>query len=87
MSYHPEVDISPLLPQDLVTQFQTGLGMLRWIVELGRLDILTKVSMLSAHNALPRKGHLEAMYHIFSYLKGHENSRIVFDPAYPDFDE
>jgi len=43
--------------------------------------------MLSAHNALPREGHLEAVYHVFSYLKGHENSRLVFDPAYPDIDD
>jgi len=87
LSYRPEVDISPPLLPEMTTRFQTGLGILCWIVELGRLDILTEVSMLSAHNALPREGHLEAMYHIFSYLKGHENSRVVFDPAYPDVDE
>jgi len=43
--------------------------------------------MLSAHNSLPREGHLEALYHIFSYLKTHENSRLVFDSAYPDIDD
>jgi len=43
--------------------------------------------MLSTHNALPREGHLEAVYHIFLYLKGHENSRLVFDSAYPDVDD
>jgi len=75
ISYRPEVDVSPLLGQDMVTRFQTCLGVLRWIVELGRLDILLEVSMLSAHNAMPREGHLEAVYHIFAYLKGHENSR------------
>jgi len=42
--------------------------------------------MLSAHNSLPREGHLEAIYHIFSYLKNHKNSRLVFDPAYPKID-
>jgi len=56
-------------------------------VELGRIDIMTEVSMLSAHNAMPREGHLEGIYHIFSYLKGHENSRIVFDPVYPEIDD
>jgi len=71
----------------MTTHFQTGLGILHWIVELSCLDILTEVSMLSAHNTLPREGHLEAMYHIFSYLKGQENSQVVFDLAYPDIDE
>jgi len=79
--------MSPALSQEMMTHFQTGLGILRWIVELGCLDILTEVLMLSAHNALPREGRLEAMYHIFSYLKGHKNSRIIFDPAYPTIDD
>jgi len=45
---------------------------------------MTKVLMLLVHNTLPREEHLEAVYHIFSYLKGHENSRLVFDAACPD---
>jgi len=56
-------------------------------VELGHIDIMTEVAMLSAHNPMPREGHLEGIYHIFSYLKGHENSRIVFDPTYPNIDD
>ncbi len=87
ISYRPEVDVSPLLNSKLTTRFQNGLGVLQWIVELGRVDIMTEVSMLSAHNAMPREGNLEGIYHIFSYLKGHENSRIVFDPAYPKIDD
>jgi hypothetical protein len=43
---------------------------------------------LSQHQALPRRGHLEALYHIFAYLKKHENgARIVFDPKTPNIDE
>jgi len=87
LTYRPEVDVSPVLEPQLITRFQTALGILHWIVKLGRIDILTEVSMLSAHNALPREGHLEAIYHIFSYLKGHENSCLVFDPTYPNIDE
>jgi len=87
LAYRPEVDVSPLLDATMTTRFQNGLGVLRWIVELGRIDIMTEVSMLSAHNAMPREGHLEGIYHVFSYLKGHENSKLVFDPAYPVIDE
>jgi len=87
IAYRPEVDVSPLLDSVLTTRFQNGLGVLRWIVELGRIDIMTEVSMLSSHNAMPREGHLEGIYHIFSYLKGHENSKLVFDPAYPEIDD
>jgi hypothetical protein len=55
---------------------------LRWAVELGR-----EVSVLSQHLALPRVGHLEAVYHIFAYLMKHDKSRIVFDPADPIIDD
>jgi len=48
---------------------------------------MTEVSMLLAHNAMPREGHLEAVYYLFSYLKGHKNSRVVFDPVYTNLDE
>ncbi len=87
ISYRPEVDVSPLLDSKMTTRFQNGLGVLQWIVELGRIDIMTEVSMLSAHNAMPREGHLEGIYHIFSYLKGHEKSRVIFDPSYPEIDD
>jgi hypothetical protein len=85
--YRPEVDVSDELTPDLVTRYQGLIGVLRWACELGRVDILTEVSMLSSHNAMPRVGHLEAVYHIFAYLKKHENSTLVFDDAIPFMDE
>ena len=42
--------------------------------------------MMSSHIALPRKGHLEALFHMFAYLKKHHNSEMVFDPSEPDVD-
>jgi hypothetical protein len=47
---------------------------LRWIVELGRIDIDVEVSMMSSHFAPPREVHLEELYHIFVYLKAHLNA-------------
>jgi hypothetical protein len=57
-----------------------------WCVELGRIDIITEVSMLSTYLFLPREGHLEAAFHVFSYLGIHHNARVVFDPTYPSVD-
>jgi len=37
--------------------------------------------------AMPRKGHLLQLYHIFAYLKQRYNSEMVFNPTLPDFDE
>ena len=49
---------------------------------MGWMDIFHEVSMLPLHVALPRKGHLEQVYHIFSYLKIYHNARLVLDPMY-----
>jgi hypothetical protein len=35
----------------------------------------------------PRKGQLEALYHIFSYLKHHERCSMVFDDTYVQFNK
>ena len=85
--YKPEVDVSDALDDKLAQRYQGLIGILRWAVELGRVDILLEVSLLSSHNAMPRQGHLEAVYHIFAYLKGHANSRIVLDAKEPLVDE
>jgi hypothetical protein len=42
---------------------------------------------LSSHLALPRKGQLEQVYHIFSYLKYNGKRRVYLDPSYPSISE
>jgi hypothetical protein len=55
-------------------------------VELGRIDIITEVSMFSTYLCLPREGHLESVFHVFAYLGINHNARVVFDPTYPAVD-
>jgi hypothetical protein len=55
-------------------------------VELGRIAIITEVSMLSTYLCLSREGHLESFFHVFAYLGLHHNARVVFDPTYPAVD-
>ncbi len=57
--------------------------MLRWMVEIGRVDIITELSLMSSHMAMPHKGHLDTVLHIFGYLKAKYNSRMAFDPTVP----
>lgn len=85
--YSPELDVSEVLGPDDVTFFQSQIGILRWMVEMGRVDIITEVSLLASHLVLPRAGHLEAVYRIYAYLRNKHNSRMVFDPTYPTIDE
>ncbi len=85
-NYLPELDTTPELNDRDATFYQSQIGVLRWCVELGRVDIITEVSILSSHLALPREGHLEALFHLFAYIEKKHNARIVFDPSYPEID-
>ena len=66
--------------------YQSLIGILRWMVELGRADITAGVSMMASCMAMPRQGHLEQLFHIFAYLRNKHNSQMVFDPSDPDID-
>jgi hypothetical protein len=83
--YKPELDVSKECNEEEVSQYHQRIGVLRWAVELGRVDICTEVSMMAAHCAMPRKGHLDAVWHMFAYLKKHDKSKMVFDSRSPTF--
>jgi Reverse transcriptase (RNA-dependent DNA polymerase) len=84
--YRAELDTSPELDDDKTNYFQGLIGVLRWIVELGRIDIMVAVTFLSRYLASPREGHLEQAFHIFSYLDSHERSKLAFDGNDMDVD-
>ena len=62
------------------------LGFLDGWFELGIVDICTDTSMMSYHRGLPRRGHIESLFHMWSYLEKHNNWEILVNPAEPDFD-
>ena len=80
------MDVSTLLSPDEASYFQTIIGMVRWMVELGRIYIAVKVSQLSSFLAMPSQGHLVNALHIMSYLKIKHKSRLVLDTSYPGID-
>ncbi len=82
--YHPEIDMSPELESGDASYYHSLIGVLRWMVELGHVDICIEVLMMSSHLALPRAGHLKEVLHIIAYLKKHHNSE--FDPTPVQFD-
>ena len=85
--YEPELDTSDELNTKEASFYQHLIGVLHWIVELGRVDVITEVSMLASYLCNPRDGHLDAALHLYSYLKTHHNARLVLDPSYPDIDK
>jgi hypothetical protein len=56
------------------------------MVELGRIDIATEVSLLSSQLAYPCEGHLETALNIMSHLSQKHNKRLIFDLTYPKID-
>jgi hypothetical protein len=86
-TYRPELDVGPELSAVESAYYQSLIGVLRWIVELARVDICLEVSMTSSHLALPREGHLAQVLHIFAYLKKYHNTEMVFDPSDPVIDQ
>ena len=67
--------------------YQELIGVLRWAIELGRVDILLEVALLSSHLTLPRVGHLQQVYHIFGYFKNSPRRILFFDPDHPKISE
>ena len=43
--------------------------------------------MMASHIALPRVGHLKALFRIFGYLDKYHNSELVLDPSEPLINE
>jgi len=66
--YRPELDSSYELPPKQLNYYQGLIGILRWIAELGRLDILMWVSMMSRYLMSARRGHLEQVLHIYIHV-------------------
>ena len=67
-----------------MNDFHQRIEMLRWDIELGRIDIMTEVITLSQHLCNPGVNHLEAAYNIYHYMRKNINlnlDRVGFDPT------
>ena len=80
VNYKPELDTSAECNDEQVNFYQNLIGVLRWIVELGRIDIAYETALLSKYLAAPRTGHLNQALHIFKYIDIHSSNEITFDP-------
>ena len=56
---HPELDTSPLLDLDDHRKYQMLLGMLQWMITIGKPKISQLVSSLNCFDACPREGRLD----------------------------
>ena len=86
-----KLDVFSVLGPEETSYYQYLIGVMRWMIEIGRIDINTKVFLLSSHSVLPRQGHLKAVLLIMGCLKLRHNSRLASYPNinhsnFQDFD-
>lgn len=82
------MEVSPELKRNGVQLYQELIGVLRWAVELGRVDILLEASLMSMHMAMPtREGHLQQLYRMLGYLKLYPKRKLAFDFEHPNISE
>jgi hypothetical protein len=86
-NYRPELDYSPLLSDNAAIYYMELIGILRWAVELGCIDIMIHVSLMSSYTMQPRQGHLDQVFHIFGYLKRNKRASILFDEQRVNWNE
>ena len=84
---HPELDTSELLDLDGIKQYQSLIGGLQWVIQIGRFDIQTSVMTLSRFRAAPRQGHLERVKHIFGYLSKMRHGIVRIRTDEPDYSD
>ena len=78
-SYHPIKDSNHELNVQGLQIYQELIGIIRWAVEIGRVNILLEVALLSLHLALTRQGNLQTVYKIFGYLKQVPKRKLYFN--------
>ena len=81
LKYRPELDVTDFCNERQIRVFQQILGMLRWLIELGRIDVLLETTLLASFLMSPRIGHLTQLANIVAYLKKHQRSSILMDPG------
>ena len=66
MGYESVMDTSKALDPAEASYFQYIIGVMPWMVENGRIDIVTEVSLLSYHLAYPLGVHIEYALHMMA---------------------
>ena len=86
-NYRLEINISKELSPSEGSYYMSLIEILRWIVELGRVDLTCEVSMVVSFMVQSREGHLDQLYEMFGYLKYKHNAEMFLDLTVPNIDK
>ena len=79
--YKPDLYTTDECDADHKSRYQQLIGILRWFVGLGRIDIQLEVAFMSQYEMNPREGNLEALYLIFNFLWKNPKKSQVMDSS------
>ena len=82
---HPELDDSPLLGLNDYRKFQMLLGMLQWMVTVGKPGLSATVASLNCFVTCTREHHLQLAAQVFGYVKTVLHTKITIDSRPIDF--
>ena len=81
------MDVPDEFPDIQIQLFHNLIRILRWIVELGQIDITNEISVLSRYLAQPSTGNLVKLLCIFKYLDRYKKNELAFDPEYHNVED
>lgn len=84
---HPELDTSDLLEYEDIKIYQSLIGALQWVIQIGRWDITTSVMTMSRFRAAPRIGHLERVKRIHGFLRKFKHGVLRICTDVPDYSD
>jgi hypothetical protein len=84
---HPEIDTSPLLDLDGIKIYQSLIGALQWVIQIGRFDITTAVMTMSRFRVAPREGHMDRVKRIHGFIHKWRFAVIRIRTEMPDFSD
>ena len=82
-AYHPSEDKTKEINAEGLKVYQELIGILRWAVDIGRVDILLEVSLILSQLDFLCVGHLQVVYRVYGYLKQVPKRKMYFDPSKP----
>jgi hypothetical protein len=67
--------------------YQSLVGAIQWVVQIGRFDVTTAIMTLSRFRAAPREGHLDRIKRIYGYLSKMRFATIRIRTEEPDYSD
>ena len=84
---HPEIDDSDFLDPEGIQKFQSMIGSLQWVTQIGRIDITAATMTMSGFRQAPKNGHLERAKRMYGYLTKMKDAVIRIRTDEPDYSD